>query len=101
MPGNRVGVVEAGYGLTVQAGNTIAGMKVLAGGGTSKMVFQADAIGFRNPSTGGAEDLMEFVNGQLRVKNAAIGTANIVSGNIQDFVYIAIMPCGDVHAIFV
>lgn len=81
---NRVGVVEGKYTLSVSGGTDVAGMVVAAGGGTSKIVFQAGAIAFRNPGTGSANDLMEYVNGELRVKNALIGTANISSANIVD-----------------
>lgn len=81
---NRLGEVEAQAGLSVQAGNTIVGWKALASAaGTSQLVFQADAVAFRNPSTGGAEGLMEFKNGKLSVRSAAIGDASIKTAHIE------------------
>ena len=81
---NRLGVVEGKWVLTVQGGTDIAGMSIASGGGTSAMVFQAGALAFRNPGNGGADYLMEFVGGVLRVRAAMIGTANINSAHIQD-----------------
>jgi len=81
---NRLGVVESKYVLSVQSGNIVAGMAVAAGGGTSKIVFQANAIAFRNTSNNTNSDLMELVNGQLRIRNAVIGTANIDNVNMKD-----------------
>lgn len=82
---NRLGVVEAAATLSVQAGNTIAGWKAIASSsGTSQLVFDAGAIAFRNPGTGGAEQLMEFRNGKMTVRSAAIGDASIGSLHVQD-----------------
>lgn len=80
---NRVGSVEAQYGLSVQAGNTVVGIKALASSaGTSQLVFQAGAMAFRNGS-GGADTLMELVNGQVRIRSAMIGDATINNAHIQ------------------
>ena len=81
---NRLGTVESKYVLTVQAGNVISGIQLAAGGGTSSMIFDAGAFYFRNPGNGAAENLMEYANGQLRVRAAAIGNATIGSAQIID-----------------
>jgi hypothetical protein len=82
---NRLGVVEAGFGFSVGAGNVVGGMKALANsGGISKIIFDFGSIAFRNNQNGAVSDIVEIAGGQMRIPNTLIGVANILSANIQD-----------------